>query len=122
MLSAFIILGLGTGGTVYTLNQLTNDRTGSALKVEQVNFEELVRGASGKVVKVTGTISNTGSTPAPLPGVSIVLRSAGGREVARWRYSSRKTRLAPGEKTHFMSAKPLDYTIVSSVEAQISED
>ena len=116
--AAMVIFGGTVGGTIYGIGTLTGVTNDNSLKFERVAFEELLHGSGGKVVRVRGTIRNPGSTPADIPGVSIVLRSANGNEITRWKHISRTLRLQPGETTHFVSAKPLDYSIVSSVDAQ----
>ncbi|MEM7214701.1 MAG: hypothetical protein AAF423_04085 [Pseudomonadota bacterium] len=87
------------------------------LRVAELEFEELVRTGRGKVVRVTGTIENSGNSAETVPSVTLVLRQSNGQELTRWNYRSPVVKLRPGRKTRFISSIQNDAPVIASVEA-----
>ena len=116
-LAAFFVLALGIGATYLFLTGGSSQPSYKGLHVADVKFEEVVRGGLGKVVRVKGTISNSGERPEIVKRVAIVLRKSNGNELTRWYYKSPVVKLAPGGKTRFVSSIQYDTPVIASVEA-----
>lgn len=117
--AASLFLGLGVATVIYALHFFTHSTGSGKLHVENLTYEELVRGGGNKIVKVEGTITNDTDRTIVLPKVAIVLKTASGIELVRWHYASATQTLKAGEQTRFMSAKPVNAPVISSVEAHI---
>ncbi|MGI9353269.1 MAG: hypothetical protein ACR2O3_17045 [Rhizobiaceae bacterium] len=110
-----LIAGVGLMLTFFASNPDVPANGG--LHVANVEFEELVRGDLGKVVRVKGTISNIGASSERVPRIALVLKKTNGSVLTRWYYNSPVVKLAPGGKTRFVSSIQYDTPVIASVEA-----
>lgn len=114
-------IGLLISGIVATTNFMehkTNKLNTRGLKVADLQFEELVRQNLGKVVRVSGTIANTGTDSYPVTRLALILKKSNGSELTRWYYNSPVAKLAPGGKTRFVSSIHYDTPVIASVDAK----
>ncbi len=114
---ASLLLVAGVTAVVVFLQSGLKVGEPEGLHVAELNFEELVRGNQGKVVRVKGTISNDGPGSETVGRLAIVLRKSNGSELTRWYYNSPIRKLSPGGKTRFVSSIQYDTPVIASVEA-----
>ena len=116
-LACGFLLIAGIGIMLIFIAYNSANRTVDGLQVASVEFEELVRGDLGKVIRVKGTIANSGDSSERVPRILLVLKKANGGELTRWYYNSPVVKLAPGGKTRFVSSIQYDTPFIASVEA-----
>ena len=117
LLTCSFLLIAGIGITLILITYNSANRTVGGLRVASVEFEELVRGDLGKVIRVKGTIANSGDSSERVPRIMLVLKKANGGELTRWYYNSPVVKLVPGGKTRFVSSIQYDTPFIASVEA-----
>lgn len=116
--SLLVAMVAGVGAIFVLLSSNSyNVRKIDQLAISELRFEELIR-QSGKVVRVTGRISNETDTSHSIPRMEIVLKKSVDQDLAKWHYQTGSENLEPGETRLFSSSVPIRSAFISSVEAR----